>query len=220
MRRLFIPLILIVALLGTQAVPAYAANTISVILSGGCQNGITAHVTGQADTADRLGVVVRNARTGTTTTEEAPVSGAIDATITLSRPANTLPGDVLEVTVSLALGSTILVQDAATYTCEQPPILSPYRAPLRGEAALPYLVPGPNGSLPCEVFALNGWGPKILIREQFTNCEATGASAVRIACLNAEGQWTAAHISEPEFDANEIRFRAYQHGHCGVFVGG
>lgn len=83
------------------------------------------------------------------------------------------------------------------------------------DVAGPYsAVPNADGTLPCGVFDVNGWGTKYVGMADFPACTVP----VAVMCLTGDREWTADNVSNVVIRGDyEVDFDSSQHGICAFF---
>jgi hypothetical protein len=74
----------------------------------------------------------------------------------------------------------------------------------------------PDGTLPCGVFNVNGFGDKTAVLADFPGCTAPN---YRVRCLDANAQWIGDNITNVFLseDKTQVTFTSQQEGTCGLF---
>lgn len=79
------------------------------------------------------------------------------------------------------------------------------------------------GTRACGVFGLRGHGWKIVEIADFPACQGATehpSRALTLQCLNGDGEWEAAEVSDYDVDSDTdvVSFTAHQDGTCGFFI--
>lgn len=89
--------------------------------------------------------------------------------------------------------------------------------PLTGaDAAGNMSVKTADGSAPCGVFNVNGYGDKEVVLADYPGCTA---ATYQIMCLNDKAEWQATYVSNVSMsaDSKQILVTLAQDGVCGLF---